>query len=803
MYGDSVMNTEATQLPLNGAPEPSGSTGPTRDVVRGVFRKKIFGGENYFCISVFDLVDEGEESIPTAIRSKGEFVAIGTRLPELDVFNIRFEGSWNRNEKRGGELQFKVAEFFPEEPHSAEGVIKVLSCGVYKGIGEKNARKIYDRFGKDSLRILREDTGRLREVKGIGSVVVNNIIEAVKEDLEYHNLIQLLAPYGISANRIRRIMKAFPENATDAIKEDPFVLCEIPGFGFKTVDDIAEKYGSPLNSPLRVQAAIEDVLKQNTNQGNLYEFYSEVMKAAIALLNNRPGEKVCEEAITAQLDLMRFESKVSFENVKRKSGEVDKLVYRRDDYRAETGAASRMAFLQNTTLREKLRFNDRQLQDEIVRAESEFNMQFAPKQKEAISAALSNKICVITGGPGTGKTTILRAILSIYKRNVARNFGNSENAPKSLLLSPTGKAARRMSESAREPAFTIHKGLGITPGDVGKYVSVDSMLSDDIGLVVIDEASMADMRIWDMLISEIPEEAQLVIIGDVDQLPSVGAGAVLYDMIGSGVIPVVRLDVIYRQGEESLIVTNSHRIKDGNTSLIYSGAEFKFFGFPGKAETGPDSEPDKVVQNKMIALFLRAIQTYSLKETLILCPRREKVACSAYVMNTCIQTELHGNNPHAKKFTARKKLFYVGDRIIQTANTEKASNGDMGTIVDARVDPEYAGSWIATIVFDYMEDGDFVEYSGDDFDNLQLGYCITIHKSQGSEAKAVFIPVLQSQIHMLKRNLIYTGVTRGKEFVALFGQEEALKMAIRKQDTTKRKTLFKARLQRKFKEVAN
>jgi exodeoxyribonuclease V alpha subunit len=465
------------------------------------------------------------------------------------------------------------------------------------------------------------------------------------------------------------------------------------------------------------------------------------------------------------------------------------IVYRHEDYLNETNAAKRMIELLLQPVDSRLTLSREQMREEIEGAEKEFGIIFATRQKEAIMSAMKSKVCVITGGPGTGKTTILRAILWIYRRVAERNYTPKEQ-PQTLLLAPTGKAARRMTESARQKAFTIHKGLGITPAS---SIPHDPLLTDEVGIVFVDETSMADMRLWARLLDSIPVQTQLVAIGDVDQLPSVSPGAVLRDMIDSGVIPVVKLDVIYRQGEESLIVDNAHKIRVGDTYLSYKNSEFAFFPFTDK-EVNPQSDVE--VQEKIIELYLRAIKKYGINETLVLCPRREKVTASSYVINERIQALLHGQNQTAQKFSAAGKVLYVDDRIIQTGTGEKAANGDTGFIVSARPDPDQEGGWVADIHFDFMEPGETVEYSGGDFEHIQLGYCLTIHKSQGSEAKAVFIPVLQSQIHVLNRNTLYTGVTRAKEFVGLFGQTKALTLGIRKKHTTL--TMFAERLRREY-----
>lgn len=774
-------------------------------VVKGRFKRRLWGNDQQYRIVLYSLV-EVDETAPELIEQDGTFVAKGNFLPENEALVTSLSGRWVKNKNRPG-YAFQVQSFYEEPPASKEGIIKYLSAGLYKGIGPKTAARIYDTFGKDSIQVVTRETDKLKAVKGIGKSTVTCIIESVKATRELQDLVLFFAQYNVSLSKIRKIQKAFPTDTLAVIQAEPFKLTKIHGFGFATTDAIAATLGTPLDSPLRIQSAIHAVLHEANGNGHLYLEETEMIDKVLSLLNSRaaPGEKVLNSSVEMELQIMEQNKDIVIDDLP----DGQRCVYRYRDYHNEVCVAYNLVRLLRRPLDPRRQFTPDALDQKIAEAEEQFGITLAPKQVEAIKTALTKKVCIVTGGPGTGKTTILKFLLYLYKNNVKANYADAEDeeTPGVLLLSPTGKAARRMADSSGEPAYTIHKALGLVPReDEEVFDHGEELLTDDIGLVVMDESSMTDMNIMFELVSSIPRDAQFVCIGDVDQLPSVGAGAVLKDMIESGVIPVVRLDVIYRQGKTSLIVKNAQAIRTGNTKLETSLSEFPFFttpftkqpkskALPSNIEVNPDG--DLMAQEKIISYYLRAVRKYGIKEVEILCPRRETVVASAGEINRRIQQYRFGSKEGIPKVTIGSRSYYVGDRVIQSKNTDKANNGDMGTIKWIQPDPENVNSQIIGIEFDFDE-GHVVPYYPEELDNVQLGYAITIHRSQGSEFKAVFIPVLWSQVYMLQRNLIYTAVTRGKEIVCLFGQSAAVRMAIRKENTTKRNT----QLQRRLREAA-
>ena len=412
--------------------------------IKGRFKRRLWGNDQQYRISLYSLVDADEDA-PAQVQADKTFVAKGDFLPENETLITRLTGRWVKNKNRDG-YAFQVQSFFEEPPSSKEGIIKYLSSGLYKGIGPKTAENIYKTFGKQSIEVVTKETDRLREVKGIGKSTLACIIESVKSTRELQELVLFFSRYDVSLSKIKKIQKEFPVNTLEVIQAEPFKLMKIHGFGFATTDAIAAQLGTPLDSPLRIQAAISTVLKDANSSGHLFLERGNLIQETLTLLNSRALEdnRVPDEKVDTELQVMEFNKEVIID------GQMDDTaaVYRYPDYHNETLVASKLVRLLKRPLDRRRQFAAETLEDKITEAEEKFGIQLAPKQIEAVRTALTNKVCVITGGPGTGKTTILRFLLYLYKRNVWENYkDDEEDPPEVLLLSPTGKAARRMAES--------------------------------------------------------------------------------------------------------------------------------------------------------------------------------------------------------------------------------------------------------------------------------------------------------------------------------------------------------------------
>lgn len=746
-----------------------------QSMIRGRFIRRLWGNDEGYRISLYEII-EAPENTPDEFLRSGTFVAKGVFQPELEQLTVKFTGAWRKSK---GKSALQVHSFAEETPKSKEAIIEYLSSGLFRGIGPKTAERIYDAFGKDAPEIIIHNPKRLTEVKGIGVVTAQFIAESVNENRAIQDLVLFFGEYGITLSKIKKIHEAFPYNTLGIVKNDPFRLCKVNGFGFATVDSIAESLGTPLNSPLRIQAALVESIRKEKTNGNLFVRSDTLLTKALELLNlraEREEEQIQKDAVMTEINAMLMSNKLASSPYVLEDG--TKEIYLAKDLEKEKGIAAGLMEYINTPLPESDEIPLHDLEKALSEVEKELGITLALKQREAVLTALTHKMCIITGGPGTGKTTILVAILRLY-----HIFCNQREV---LLLAPTGKAARRMSESTGEQAYTIHRGLGLTPreGEEDLIRSGHSMMSDETGFLCIDEGSMVDNVLMSAIVEKLPMGSRFLCIGDTDQLPSIGAGVILKDLIDSDCIPVVRLDVIYRQSETSSIVKNAQAIRAGDTHLNFDGSfSLKTVGQPMK---GAGSQADLPTHEQVVRTYLELVKQYGIKEVAILCPRRTKILLSSEQINQSVQSSMFQNAPGTPRVTIGNRTFYVGDRIVQCKNTDTASNGDMGVIREIRPangdDPEKV-----IISFDFDE-GSSVAYDHEDMKNVQLGYALTVHRSQGSEFKVVLIPLSWSQAIVLYRNLIYTAITRGKEKVLLFGQKAVLDYAIRRKNQTQRNT---------------
>lgn len=676
--------------------------------------------------------------------------AVGYCLPITDKLRFDIHGQWKKSEKHG--LQYEVENYEEVITPSKEGIISYLSSGQIKGIGPVIARRIYDMFGDSTLDVLDKEPDRLLSIRGISPAKLVKIKESYLVNRAARDVVAFLTPYGITANRAVRFYMEYGNEAIKIVKENPYRLSELSGIGFLTADKIAMSLGFDKISLERVDAGMIYTLKAAESRGHLcmekHDFIHECQK-----ILDTPG--LTEEMIANRATwLLHNADLVSYEG----------NVYRLEVAWAEERLAMRIARLLSSSGSHEIE----NLNDLIDAEEDSLRIKFAPEQRDAISMALTNGFSIITGGPGTGKTMIQRAIIDIYRKI---------NASKSICCcAPTGRAARRMEESTRQPASTVHKALGLMAGEDGAY-DLPEELRDD--LILVDEVSMLDIYLAGYFFDAIKKEAQVVFIGDADQLPSVGPGAVLSEMINSGCIPIARLDKVFRQTAGSRIAINAKLIRHGNLNLEY-GTDFLFLDSPDMEESA----------DSLVDLYLREVAAYGVDNVALLSPFRQKTVTGVNALNDRIQEKINPLHSGFDEVSKGNKRFRVGDKVMQTKNKFDVNNGDIGYIRSI----DKSGGYIS-VEIDFG-DGRIKEYDSDDLDMIELGYATTIHKSQGSEYESVIINLQSAHSVMLVRPLIYTAITRGKGKVIIVGERKALCTAIRRTDTERRGTCLAKRIKK-------
>ena len=672
---------------------------------------------------------ENEQEPPQSAVSKyGTFVGTGFNLPHSEDISLNLDGTWESS-KYG--LQLKINTCISILPKTEEGIIAFLSSGVLPYIKKKMAVRIYQTFGNDVFSVLENKPEELLKVRGITEKKLKAIQEAYTVNYGYQDLLMLLQPAGVSVSKIKKIVDKFGAAATEKVKNNPYVLFTINGFGFKTVDEIAQKTHTPPNDPLRIMGALKFVLTEAQNNGHLCMVQEELRSSAHSMLNEGfENEVVSMDEVTYVIKQMALDGTLKGDNG---------FAYLAYNYDNESFAAGCVrALLCN-------RVNTVNVNQPISDFEKS-NFPLADKQKEAIEQFFRNRFSIITGGPGTGKSTVLKAILevqhSIYPKTDV------------LLLAPTGKAARRMAEATGHEAFTIHSGLHI--GEDTNIDSIEKVLSD---VVIVDEVSMCDMRLFAMLMAAInPQKTKLLLVGDSDQLPSVGAGNVLNELITCGKVPVTRLNLVYRQGSGSIIPVNAEKINSGDSKLSYN-QEFQFL---------PANEPE-VCFRTVIDRYIKEVNRVGIENACILCPMKSRGLNCVKEYNERIQAMINPPAPNKAEIQLKNSVFRVGDRIMQTKNSNDVCNGETGFIMEIKKDED--DIQICGIRFDGRND--VLWYYPEELQYITLSYAITIHKSQGSEFKSVIIPMMKSFYIMLKRNLLYTAVTRAKSKVILVGERQA------------------------------
>ena len=721
--------------------------------MRCVYERTFYENpDNGYCVICYATEDI---SVPAAARStysKGNsirFTAVGYRLPATDAVDVELDGKWETG-KYG--MQLAVESFSELIPHTKEGIVGYLSSGLIKGIGPGIAKSIVAKFGLNALDILDSNPGRLTEIRGISEKKLEKIKASYSESRAIRDIVAYLSPFGITVKKAVKIHHEFGAQTMDVLKTRPFALCTISGFGFKTVDAIARKAACSPNDPMRIRGAVLFMLDESMAAGHLYLYKTDLRDMALALLNDGyPQPVVTQPEINAELLRMVTDGTLLAEGGN---------VYKPDNLYAESDAADRIAMLLNE------KPPNLHIDKELLKVQADLKITLSLKQAEAVKNCFANNVSVITGGPGTGKTTVLKVVLEVYKRICRKTV---------LLSAPTGRAARRMAESTGYPhACTLHSALGLVSDDSG--VSDEPLETD---FVIVDEFSMVDMRLTRQLFCRIKPGTKVLLVGDCDQLPSIGAGNVFRELYGCGRIPTTVLDVVYRQSDTSRIAVNAHIINDGGKALRY-GDDFQFI----PCETAEDAA--QIVER----LYIGEISAHGIENVQILSPFRSRTEACVDALNKEIRELVNPQSILTPELKIGKRVYRLGDRVMQVKNKGDVSNGDVGIITAVNVSDDNDST--VAIAF---SDERVVEYGSEELDVIELAYAMTIHKSQGSEYHTVIIPLMKSFYVMLRRNLIYTAITRAKKRVILVGERQALYTAIGRNDIDRRNTLLGQRIQ--------
>ncbi len=716
--------------------------------------------------------EDGYTVLRLRARGYADLVTVIGHLPQVQPGeSLKLTGQWTRHAEYG--RQFKAETCQQVLPATIEGLKKYLGSGLIKGVGPVMAGRIVKKFGLQTLDVLEQHPEKLREVLGIGKWRVERIAQAWEQQKVIKDIMVFLQSHGVTTTLAVKIYKQYGDTSIAVVKNDPYRLAQdIYGVGFKTADKIARELGLPHDSPARIGAGIAYTLSQLTEEGHVYAPQEMLVEEATKLLEV-PSEKVEPEIPRLQAaDQVKVETVVyETESGQRSaaSGQVreERAVYLTPMYYGEVGAANRLKAIMDAPGAGVRVFQQVDWDKAFAYAASKSGVELTEQQRQAVRAALTNKVTVLTGGPGTGKTTSLRAVLDLCDAKKVTY----------ALCSPTGRAAKRLSEATGRPAKTIHRLLEYSPQE-GFKRNPNNPLPVDV--LVADEVSMLDVLLANNLFKALPPSAHLLLVGDVDQLPSVGAGDVLRDVINSGRAAVIRLDVIFRQAQDSLIITNAHRVNQGQFPLLPHGArDFFFF-----VEDDPDKAAELVVdlvQNRMPRKFGLKPQ-----DIMVLSPMH-RGAAGVGNLNALMQSALNPPSPHKPERRFGAVTFRVGDRVMQIRNDYERDvfNGDVGTVT--RIDAE---EQTLTVTIDERP----VEYDWADNDELVLAYAASIHKAQGSEYPAVVMPLLTQHYMMLQRNLVYTGITRARWLVVLVGSKKALAMAVRNNKIAQRYSGLQGRL---------
>ena len=710
-------------------------------VVRGIAERLLFEAPDSD-YRVFRLHDEADDATYT-VTGHGTKPFVGDRL--------EIKGHWVQHKRYG--RQFAADGWSRIIPESVDGIERFLGSGAVKGLGPALAHRVVAAFGKDTMKILERDPQRLLEVEGIGPKKLAVITESFYEEKQVNDIAYDLEQHGVAGRYAGRLLQKYGDDVHYVLTEEPYrMIAEIDGIGFKTADQMALAYGMDRQDPQRLSAGLTYVLQTMTQNGHVCIPDAElVRRAAFILQADALGlHDILKEAIeVGQLCTADFQGTV--------------YVYTPEAYEEENYIARR---IQDMAAMKPLAMKTH-VQLFLDRWQDSCHFELADKQREAVEKSLESGMTVITGGPGTGKTTVVQTIIRLAEQEGLRI----------LLCAPTGRAAKRLAETTQRKAKTIHRLL-IPDGRQGRIQVFEynetKLLPAD--LVIVDEVSMLDMEMMYHLLSALKPQCRCILVGDADQLPSVGAGAVLHDIIASGQVPVVRLDTIFRQQEGGRIVTNAHLINSGRLPVVNEDPEFRFVEIEDEAQGA----------EKISALYNSELLETGDKFAVQVLSPMYKNPCGVDNLNQLIQGRFNPPAEEKGELKGKNVIFRVGDKVMQKHNDYEKGvfNGDIGEIFAIQKDMVYVR---------YPEQD--VKYEGQEVDEITLAYAITVHKSQGSEYHTVIMVLVNSHAIMLQRNLFYTAVTRAKRKVILVGSKRAVQTAVQNQRTSRRFTLLIPRLQ--------
>lgn len=708
-------------------------------LIKGTIKKLVFHDEeDGFVIARIDMLEPERKEM--VIVGKMAAVSIGEMY--------QFKGKWSVDSRYG--LQFNFDDYQILLPTTLEGVRRYLGSGLIKGVGPATASRIVEHFGEKTLEIIEQNPERLSEVEGIAEKRIQIIKKSWQEQKEIKRVMLFLQSYQVTTGYAVKIFKQYGTRAIEKLKENPYCLVDdIFGIGFKIADKIAQNLGIISDSPARIRAGIKYCLNEKAGQGHCFVYQDDLLIMTGELLG------VNEKLVERELALLNHNKEIIIQN---------KQVWLPIYFNAEKEISQKIISL----IRSPQQLTQLNIDQKIGQLEKKYKINFAQEQKQAIKEVMLHRVLILTGGPGTGKTTTTIGLIELFE----------ELGLKVVLAAPTGRAAKKLSEATRRPARTIHRLLVYNPREKRFTKNEENPIRADA--VILDEVSMIDVLLMHCLLKAITEDTFLILIGDIDQLPSVGPGNLLKDFIDSEVIPVIRLTHIFRQKEKSLIVLNAHRVNQGQFPILNSKQERDFFFLK---EENPEKAAQKIIQ----------LCTYRLPRSYGFDPMRDiqvltpmyKGAVGADQLNDLLRNAL---NPTGKSVKYGHQQYRINDKVMQVRNNydKEVFNGDIGNIKEI----DYEEQMVKILFYRRV-----VEYDFSELNELVLAYAITVHKSQGSEYSVVVIPLLTQHFLLLQRNLLYTAITRAKRLVIIVGTSKALWIAIKNNKTIQRNTFLKERLQ--------